>query len=69
LLEAMWEISLARYLCGRSSPVEDLHTSAPGDRTLHARKFLRALTGSEYLPVQSTKIKVSCSAQCLQCVS
>lgn len=69
-LEAMWEISLGQYLYSQGDNSET--SDAPAecqDITTPARKFLRALTGSKYLPVQSIKIKVSCSARCLPCVS
>jgi hypothetical protein len=58
-MEAMWELSLARYLRGPSSPVEGSDARPPGDLTLRARKFMRAVTGSEYMPVDSMKIQVA----------
>jgi hypothetical protein len=68
-LECMWQISLARYLRGRGHPSgQGLEADVDGNATIRSRMFLRTITGSEYLPTGSTKIKV-CSITFPHCTT
>lgn len=53
-----WWFLYSGHYCSISNLECCLAASPPGDSTLHACKFLPAVTGSEYMPVDSIKIQV-----------